>query len=409
MSEAEFAQALLAWFDQHGRHDLPWQHPRSAYRVWVSEVMLQQTQVGTVAPYFERFMARFPDVSALAAAPLDDVLQLWSGLGYYARARNLHRAARTVVADHGGRFPEQFDQVSALPGIGRSTAGAILAQACGQRHAILDGNVRRVLARFGGIEGWPGIPRVQAQLWTLAETLLPQARLADYTQALMDLGSLVCTARRPDCARCPLSTRCIAFCEGRTQAIPAARPKRERPQRRTLILLLQRDDGAMLLERRPPAGIWGGLWCPPLAEDTGAAQLQLERLCVQSTRATRLATVQHAFTHFDLDIEPFLHRVQPHAHALHDHESLRWITLYEPAHWPGMPAPIRTLLTRLHAQAPLPLESPHPPCPAPSTASSSAAKPKASTARPTRARSASASSTRSPRKPGKAGSRTRRA
>ncbi|MGH8528857.1 MAG: A/G-specific adenine glycosylase, partial [Nevskiales bacterium] len=210
----DLAARVLRWYDRHGRHDLPWQHPRSAYRVWLAEIMLQQTQVATVVPYFESFLTRFPELQALAAASLDEVLELWSGLGYYARARNLHRAAVQICAEHAGEFPREFSAVAALPGIGRSTAGAILAQAFGQRHAILDGNVKRVLARYHAINGWPGDPQIAARLWHQAEQHLPQRRLADYTQALMDLGATLCTRRNPDCAACPLQRDCRGYLLG---------------------------------------------------------------------------------------------------------------------------------------------------------------------------------------------------
>src|SRR5690554_1228697 len=234
-----FASRLLAWFGTGGRHDLPWQRPRTPYRVWLSEIMLQQTQVRVVVPYFERFVAALPTVAALAAAPLDDVLGLWSGLGYYARARNLHAAARTCAELHDGQLPRDFDALLALPGIGRSTAGAILAQAWGERFAILDGNVKRVLARYHGVEGWPGQPAVERQLWNLALAHLPEARLADYTQAQMDLGATVCTRHSPDCGRCPLRGGCVALATGRTAELPTPKPARASPTREALVLLLQ--------------------------------------------------------------------------------------------------------------------------------------------------------------------------
>ncbi len=229
MATPGFAARLLAWFDQHGRHDLPWQHPRTPYRVWVAEVMLQQTQVQTVIPYYQRFLALFPGLPVLAAAPLDDVLAAWSGLGYYSRARNLHRAAMQCVAAHGGELPDQFDALAALPGIGRSTAGAILAQAHGQRLPILDGNVRRVLARHRAVTGDPGSSKVQSELWALSQSALPHSRLADYTQALMDLGATVCTRHRAACDRCPLAADCAARLQGRVAEFPQPRSARARP------------------------------------------------------------------------------------------------------------------------------------------------------------------------------------
>jgi A/G-specific adenine glycosylase len=397
--DASFAARLLRWFDRHGRHDLPWQHPRDAYRVWISEVMLQQTQVATVIPYFERFMSSFPDVRALAAAPLDEVLRPWAGLGYYARARNLHRAAQAIVERHGGAFPSDIEAVEALPGIGRSTAGAILSQALGQRHAILDGNVRRVLARHAGIEGWPGLPRVQAQLWTIAESHLPHRRLADYTQAVMDLGNAMCGARAPTCETCPVRDDCGARREDRVDTIPAARPARERPQRRSQVLMVINAGGELLLERRPPSGIWGGLWCPPLVAEGEDLDSACRDAGAELHGAQVLAPLHHAFTHFDLELLPLRLRPDTTGASIADRDpsARAWIKLSSPASWPGVPAPIRKLLL---------LSSP---CPAPSTASSSTATPKGSTGRPTRARSASASSTASRKKPGSSGSSTRRA
>jgi A/G-specific adenine glycosylase len=330
-----FSARLLRWHARHGRHDLPWQHPRSAYRVWVAEVRLQQTQVATVIPYYQRFLARFPDVAALARAPLDEVLALWSGLGYYARARNLHRAAREVVGRHGGEFPRDFDAAVALPGIGRSTAGAILAQAFGQRHAILDGNARRVFARHAGVAGWPGEPRVAAKLWDVAQRRLPRARLADYTQALMDLGATLCTARTPRCHECPVATDCVARARGTVARLPSPRPRRERPRRAARLLLIENARGELLLERRPERGIWGGLWCPPLA----GAGWRRDGLSLLG----QLPAIDHAFTHYDLRLTPLrLRATRRPAPA-----GAAWVG---PAELPryGLPAPVRKLLDTLH-------------------------------------------------------------
>ncbi len=340
---AAFAPRLLDWFDRHGRHDLPWQHPRTPYRVWLSEIMLQQTQVTTVIPYFERFLARFPDVLRLAAAPVDEVLALWSGLGYYARARNLHRCARQLVAEHGGEFPQTLEALSALPGIGRSTAGAILAQAWDLRVPILDGNVRRVLARFGAIAGWPGAPAVQKQLWALSTALLPHARLADYTQALMDLGATVCSARKPACDRCPLAPDCAALAHNAVAAYPQPRPPRPRPQRTARLLLAYSPDGALLLERRASQGIWGGLWCPPLLDDERLASGPwTDGLLACAQHTEDLSPVRHAFTHFDLELRPLCVRLAT-APALTEPDRQRWVTLSAlPAL--GLPAPVRRLI-----------------------------------------------------------------
>lgn len=361
-----FADRLLAWFDQHGRKNLPWQHPREPYRVWLSEIMLQQTQVATVIPYFERFLARFPDVRTLAAASLDDVVQLWAGLGYYARARNLHKAAQAVVAQHGGEFPTELEAMVALPGIGRSTAGAILSQAHGQRHAILDGNVRRVLARHAAIAGWPGAPAVQTQLWTIAQSLLPATRLADYTQAIMDLGAQVCTARKPACGRCPVSADCRALALERVGDFPAAKPRRERPQRRAWLLLIQNEHGEHLLERRPPAGIWGALWCPPMLDHAQDWREALrERYGMDAEEVSTLPSVHHGFTHFDLELLPLQLRAST-LPAIADDGERRWIRIARSAGNPGLPAPVRKLFDALYSAPLLPLDFPQ--CPEPSTA-----------------------------------------
>ena len=346
---APFAERLLAWFDEHGRRGLPWQQPRSAYRVWLSEVMLQQTQVATVVPYFERFVARFPDFATLAAASQDEVLQHWAGLGYYARGRNLHRAAQLIVERHQGVMPRDFDAVQALPGIGRSTAAAILAQAYGLRHAILDGNVKRVLARHGAIEGWPGAPAVARRLWALAETLLPHDRLADYTQALMDLGATLCMPRQPACPRCPVAADCAARRTGRVADYPGPKPKRLRPRRRSRLLLVARaSDGALLLERRPPVGLWGGLWCAPIVDDPEAAvDAVLEhRYGLVPASSEPLAAIEHAFTHFDLELQPIRVTVEPAAAELAEPQGLRWTTMAD-SRALGVPAPLRRLLDQL--------------------------------------------------------------
>jgi A/G-specific adenine glycosylase len=305
------APALLAWFERHGRKDLPWQRDPTPYRVWVSEIMLQQTQVGTVIPYYERFMARFPGVADLASAPVDEVLHLWSGLGYYARARNLHRAARRIVAEHGGCFPEDFDAVHALPGVGRSTAGAILALSRGERHAILDGNVKRVLARCFGVDGWPGETAVQARLWQLAEACTPPAGAAAYTQAIMDLGATLCTRSRPACAACPLAAGCVARAEGRQAGLPSPRPRqRLRRRERTHVLVVIREDASVLLEQRPAEGLWGGLWgLPEFAGEAEALGFSRERLGLREPRLEPWPAFTHSFTHFDLELVPLALRL----------------------------------------------------------------------------------------------------
>lgn len=302
--------ALVDWHSRSGRHDLPWQQDRTPYRVWVSEIMLQQTQVGTVIPYFERFISRFPDIVALADAPVDEVLHLWTGLGYYARARNLHRAAQRVRDLHGGAFPTRFEEVAALPGVGRSTAGAILALACDQRHPILDGNVKRVLARCFGVEGNAAERAVEQRLWALAGSCTPQDGVATYTQAVMDLGATVCTRRKPACALCPLTERCSARRSGRQHEIPAPKPRARgaaRPARRCWLLFVRDAAGGIFLERRPERGIWGGLWCPPeFASPTAASAWAQGQFPKWRGAPQALTPVAHAFTHFDLEIVPLL-------------------------------------------------------------------------------------------------------
>jgi len=335
-----FAYRLLAWWDEHGRHDLPWQHPREPWRVWVAEVMLQQTQVATVIPYFARFIARFPDIATLAAADEDEVLAHWAGLGYYCRARHLHAAAKQVVEHHGGAFPRDIEAAMALPGIGRSTAGAILAQSFGLPHAILDGNVKRVLARYHGIAGWPGDGAVERQLWQLAEAHTPRQRVADYTQAIMDLGATLCTPRAPACNRCPQAEDCVARKEGRTQELPAPRPRKALPVRRTVMLLIEAEAG-VLLERRPPVGVWPGLYSLPECAPEELAHCEA-RLGI--TIGEPLPPLRHTFSHYHLDIEPRRARLNAHVDRVMDGERLLWYKPGQPA--PGQPAPVRKLIDR---------------------------------------------------------------
>ena len=339
-----FAARLLEWFDHNGRHDLPWQHPRAPYRVWLSEIMLQQTQVRTAAPYFERFVAALPDVAALAAAPLDQVLALWSGLGYYARARNLHAAAQACVARHGGELPRDFDALLALPGIGRSTAGAILAQAWGERFAILDGNVKRVLARLHGIEGWPGTPANEKAMWELAQAQLPAGRMADYTQAQMDFGATLCTRFDPACVVCPLQHACVALQAGRVGDLPAPRPSRAMPERSAVVLVLLAGDGRVLLQRRPATGVWAALWSLPEAPDHATARDWFTRhVDGDYDGAEPLATIAHGFTHYHLQLQPLRWpRVAARAQVA-DNGDLRW-TARDELPSLGIPAPIRKLL-----------------------------------------------------------------
>jgi A/G-specific adenine glycosylase len=342
---AGFAAKLTAWQKKHGRHDLPWQGTRDPYAIWVSEIMLQQTQVETVIPYYNRFLARFPDVAALAAAPLDEVLRLWSGLGYYLRARNLHGAAQEVVAAHGGRFPRRFEQVAALPGIGRSTAAALCVFAYGARHAILDGNVKRVLARFKGIKGYPGEKKVADALWREAERLLPRRGIEAFTQGLMDLGATVCTRARPRCAECPVHGDCVALRRGWVARLPGPRPSKKRPHKRTAMLVLIRA-GEVLLEKRPAAGIWGGMWClpeAPLQSDIEAGCLK--RFGVHVIEIEALEKVAHGFTHFSLDIHPLRVKVSALVPGAME-PGLVWLP-FEEARGAAIPAPVRRILAML--------------------------------------------------------------
>lgn len=342
----DFAQRLLDWFDRHGRHDLPWQHPRSAYRVWIAEIMLQQTQVATVIPYYQRFLDRFPDLSTLATADLDSVLANWSGLGYYSRARNLHRAARSCIELHDGALPLSIDEMAALPGIGRSTAAAILAQAHGQRHAILDGNVKRTLCRLFGIEGWPGAAAVEKQLWPLAQSLLPHHRMADYTQAMMDFGAGHCRRSRPDCPTCPFTLDCMALQAGRVSELPTPRPSKQLPQRSCVMLMIENVDGELLLQRRPPTGIWGGLWCLPQFDDRATALRELQRLgstAESAENADELPSIDHTFSHFQLRITPLRLRVDVNPLRVADNGDQRWLRHAEVLAL-GLPAPVRRLI-----------------------------------------------------------------
>lgn len=379
--DSSFAARLIRWQRSHGRNDLPWQGTRDAYRIWLSEIMLQQTQVATVIPYYQRFLARFPTVDALADAALDDVLTLWSGLGYYSRARNLHRAACRVVERHGGAFPTAFDDVLDLPGVGRSTAGAVCAFAFGQRHPILDGNVKRVLARHAGIEGWTGDAAVQAALWRVAEARLPGmaaaalpaaanlpgrpsacVRAADgtvrappiatYTQAIMDLGAGPCARTRPRCGECPVQSDCVAHATERVGVIPAPRPRRIIPHRRSAVWLLLDATRGILLEQRPPSGIWGGLWSLPQALDASTEAV----VRAIDGAIEPLAPIEHGFTHFRLTLEPLLVRMQIVENvatipAIAAEAGGRWVPL-DQIEQVALPAPVRTLLESLRASAP---------------------------------------------------------
>ena len=339
----DFAARVLAWYDEYGRKDLPWQ-VKDAYRVWVSEIMLQQTQVRTVIPYYERFMARFPDVVSLADAPVDDVLHHWSGLGYYARARNLHKAAIIVRDEHGGVFPDDFEAVTALPGVGRSTAGAILSLAFGQRHTILDGNVKRVLARHNAVDGWPGQTAVQNALWALAEEQTPTKRVDHYTQAIMDLGATLCTRSKPACPDCPVAEDCAARIAGTIDRYPGKKPKKAKPLKTTTMLLAVSAE-AVYLERRPPSGIWGGLWSFPEIEPSDADDWS-SRLGRNALHTEQWNVVRHSFSHYDLDISPLLVELDEPVYQAADRDDALWYRLdQEPPG--GLAAPVKKLLDLL--------------------------------------------------------------
>jgi A/G-specific adenine glycosylase len=341
---APFAERLVAWQREHGRHDLPWQRTRDAYRIWLSEVMLQQTQVAVVLPYYERFLASFPDVRALADASIDRVLEHWSGLGYYRRAHHLHAAAKAIVERHGGVFPRDVDAIAALPGIGRSTAAAIAAFALGTRAAILDGNVKRVLARHRGIEGFPGSPAVDRALWAAAEATLPGDGIEAYTQGMMDLGATVCT-RKPACLVCPVNADCIARMKGRIEALPTPRPSKSLPQRAVRVLVVERGD-RILFERRPPSGIWSGLFSlPEMALEDDVLDVVRQRFHVDATPVASIAPVTHGFTHFMLTLHPQRLRVSQWP-TLSDATEHTWLTRAD-AVAAALPAPIKRLVRGL--------------------------------------------------------------
>ncbi|MGB5705753.1 MAG: A/G-specific adenine glycosylase [Arenicellales bacterium] len=345
--DREFAQQLLRWFDHHGRKTLPWQIDRNPYRVWVSEIMLQQTQVNAVIPYFGRFIERFPTVTSLADSGADEVMHYWSGLGYYARARNLHKAARQIIQQHHGEFPATIEQAMALPGIGRSTAGAILSFCFDQRHPILDGNVKRVLTRYFAISGYPGIRKVETQLWLLADRMTPSARVDNYTQAIMDLGAMLCTRRDPDCRRCPLQAGCAAFAMGEPSRFPTPKPKKPKPLRSTIMFVLINDEGRVLLQKRPPSGIWGGLWSlPEMPESYETEQYLGQQLGLLSDNAIDLPVVQHGFTHFDLHITPRKYSVSISNDRIMDAEQYLWYNISDPQ-TVGLPSVISKLLATL--------------------------------------------------------------
>ncbi len=344
MSSTElFAKHLLNWYDREGRTDLPWQTDRTLYRVWTSEIMLQQTGVKTVIPYFERFMTRFPDLIALADAPVDDVLALWSGLGYYARARNLHKTAQIIQENHCSLFPETLERVKALPGIGPSTAGAILALSLGQRHPILDGNVKRVLCRYHAVDGWPDKLPVERELWELAEKHTSTMRVTDYTQAIMDLGATVCTRSRPGCATCPVEKNCAALRLGEVDRYPEVRPRRQLPEKSVLFPVVTSSEGSILLEKRPPSGIWGGLWSLPEVEKRSDLEGWCKRVLGQAPKTMKnLPPFRHTFSHFHLNIHPVDIKIEG-ASGYSTEPSFVWHQK-EGLHTLGLPAPVKKLI-----------------------------------------------------------------
>lgn len=337
-----FSSQLIAWQKQHGRHDLPWQNTTDPYAIWVSEIMLQQTQVSAVIGYYSKFMQRFPTVADLANAAQDEVLQYWSGLGYYSRARNLHNAAQTIMDEHGGTFPEDFETIQSLSGIGRSTAAAIASFAFNQVQTILDGNVKRVLTRHFAIEGWPGTPKIEKQLWVLAEQLLPQTDMVAYTQGLMDLGATLCTRSKPQCGRCPLSTNCAALQQQRVNQLPTPKPRKATPEKNTTMLVLLEGDNVML-EKRPPTGIWGGLWSfPELEADSDYINIAQQRFGVSVQPEKPLPQLSHAFTHFKLHITPQPLTVTKRAPQAGEPGTV-WLNI-EDAINAAIPTPVRKIL-----------------------------------------------------------------
>lgn len=354
---ATFSGLLLSWFKQYGRHDLPWQHPREAYRVWLSEIMLQQTQVQTVIPYFERFLNEFPTIGSLANATQDEVLHLWTGLGYYARGRNLHKAAQLIVEHHQGVFPENYNDILALPGIGPSTAAAILAQAMNQPHAILDGNVKRVLTRYHALSGWPGEKKIENQLWEIARKHTPDHSAADYTQAIMDLGATVCSRSKPKCEMCPIREGCSARKQGNPRDYPTPKKRTTLPVKQTVMLLLQNNEGEILLQQRPTQGIWGNLWSlpeipPETSESEDIARISEQQFGCKVESSQALAAFRHTFSHYHLDIQPLQCVVSTHTQCVMDSDNLVWYKCAQANESNntgkrGLPAPVKKLLNNL--------------------------------------------------------------
>lgn len=348
IASLDFSRRLLAWFDAHGRHDLPWQKNITPYRVWIAEIMLQQTQVATVIPYFERFMEIFPQLTTLANATADEVLHVWTGLGYYARARNLHKAAKIICTQYNAYFPHELAAIMALPGIGRSTAGAIFSIAWQQRAPILDGNVRRVLCRVHALAGSPTETQLHKQLWDLAEYYTPTERMADYSQAIMDLGATLCKHSKPDCLQCPLKTLCLAYQRGRTSEFPQARSRKILPLKQVQFIVLLNQHRQVLLQKRPPSGIWGGLWSLPEyvgSSETLVPWCEQQFFCRVVSHAT-LASWRHTFSHFHLQIQPILLEVNTQPYLMMEAEQQVWYNIDKPSRL-GLAAPIKKLLKEL--------------------------------------------------------------
>jgi A/G-specific adenine glycosylase len=350
LSPKKFQNHVLNWFDVHGRKTLPWQYNKTPYRIWVSEIMLQQTQVNTVIAYFDRFLQTFPTLTSLAAASEDAVLHLWTGLGYYSRARNLHRTAKIIVESYAGKFPADLEELQKLPGIGRSTAGAILAIAFEKQAAILDGNVKRVMTRLHGIMEWPGEKRVHDALWKIVEKYTPKQRVADYTQAMMDIGATLCVRGKPNCLACPFQKYCAAYTQGITATLPKKKPTLQIPTRQVTLLILQKNNDFVLLEKRPSPGIWGGLWSlPEIAGTLTAADIQktcLERFAYTIKDIQLGEKFRHTFSHFHLEILPAFLTVTERRAKIMEADQQIWYNLQQPSKL-GLPAPIKTLLTRL--------------------------------------------------------------
>lgn len=347
---AKFSDSVLTWFDQHGRKDLPWQKNISAYSVWLSEIMLQQTQVKTVIPYFNRFIKKFPEVKKLAETNLDNVLTLWSGLGYYARARNLHKTAQIITNKYQGKFPDSLAQLQSLPGIGRSTAGAILSLGFNQYAVILDGNVKRVLCRYYAINQWPGKSATTDTLWEIAEENTPKERTANYNQAMMDLGAMICTRSQPKCTDCPLRTTCKAYLQGNPQDYPVRKIAKKIPTRTTMMLLLINEKNEILLEKRPPVGIWGGLLSfPECSHHDDIKNWCVEKYAVHIDEPVIWPEIRHTFTHFHLEITPVLVKVIEYHFAVMEPSNLIWCKLNK-AKTKELPAPIKKLLEQLKSR-----------------------------------------------------------